>query len=63
MVARIFLCHASDDKTHVHEVYHCLRAIEGFEPWLDEEDLLPHCCMVDARRFISVASFSRLVRQ
>ena len=41
MVARIFLCHASDDKAHVREVYHRLRAIEGFEPWLDEEDLLP----------------------
>ena len=41
MVARIFLCHASDDKAHVREVYHRLHAIEGFEPWLDEEDLLP----------------------
>jgi hypothetical protein len=40
-VARIFLCHASDDKAHVREVYHRLQAIEGFEPWLDEEDLLP----------------------
>jgi len=40
-VARIFLCHASDDKAQVREVYHRLQAIEGFEPWLDEEDLLP----------------------
>ena len=40
-MARIFLCHASDDKAHVREVYHRLQAIEGFEPWLDEEDLLP----------------------
>jgi formylglycine-generating enzyme required for sulfatase activity len=40
-MARIFLCHASEDKTQVREVYHRLRAIEGFEPWLDEEDLLP----------------------
>ena len=41
MVARIFLCHARDDKAHVREVYHRLRGIDGFEPWLDEEDLLP----------------------
>jgi formylglycine-generating enzyme required for sulfatase activity len=40
-VARIFLCHASEDKARVREVYHRLRAIDGFEPWLDEEDLLP----------------------
>jgi hypothetical protein len=41
IVARIFLCHASEDKTQIREVYHRLRAIDGFEPWLDEEDLLP----------------------
>jgi formylglycine-generating enzyme required for sulfatase activity len=40
-VARIFLCHASEDKAQVREVYHRLRSIDGFEPWLDEEDLLP----------------------
>ena len=40
-MARIFLCHASEDKAHVREVYHRLQAIDGFEPWLDEEDLLP----------------------
>ena len=40
-MARIFLCHASDDKAHVREVYHRLRTVEGFEPRLDEEDLLP----------------------
>jgi formylglycine-generating enzyme required for sulfatase activity len=40
-VARIFLCHASEDKAQVREVYHRLRAIDGLEPWLDEEDLLP----------------------
>jgi hypothetical protein len=41
MMARIFLCHASEDKAQVRAVYHRLRAIAGFEPWLDEEDLLP----------------------
>jgi hypothetical protein len=40
-VAWIFLCHASEDKAQVREVYHRLSAIDGFEPWLDEEDLLP----------------------
>ena len=40
-MARIFLCHASEDKAQVREVYHRLRAIGGFAPWLDEEDLLP----------------------
>ena len=37
-MARIFLCHASEDKQQVREVYQRLKA-EGFEPWLDEEDL------------------------
>jgi formylglycine-generating enzyme required for sulfatase activity len=40
-VARIFLCHASEDKAQVRELYNRLRAIDGFEPWLDEEGLLP----------------------
>jgi formylglycine-generating enzyme required for sulfatase activity len=40
-VARIFLCHASEDKAHIREFYHRLAAIPGFEPWLDEEELLP----------------------
>jgi formylglycine-generating enzyme required for sulfatase activity len=39
-MARICLCHASEDKGQVREVYQRLAAIEGFEPWLDEEDLL-----------------------
>ena len=38
---RVFLCHAREDKAQVREVYQRLRAIDGFEPWLDEEDLLP----------------------
>jgi hypothetical protein len=40
MVARIFLCHASEDKPQVREVYHQLKAL-GFAPWLDEVDILP----------------------
>ncbi len=39
-MAQIFLCHASEDKTQVREVYQRLREIEGFKPWLDEEDLV-----------------------
>jgi len=37
---RVFLCHASGDKPAVRELYHRLRAA-GFDPWLDEEKLLP----------------------
>jgi formylglycine-generating enzyme required for sulfatase activity len=40
MVARIFLCHASEDKAQVREVYHRLKAL-GFAPWVDEVDILP----------------------
>ena len=39
-MVKIFLCHANEDKPQVREVYQRLKA-EGFEPWLDEEDLLP----------------------
>jgi len=37
---RIFLCHSSGDKQTVRELYKRLRA-DGFDPWLDEENLLP----------------------
>jgi formylglycine-generating enzyme required for sulfatase activity len=37
---RVFLCHAAADKPAVRELYHRLRS-DGFQPWLDEEDLLP----------------------
>lgn len=37
---RIFLCHASNDKPTVRELYRRLR-VDGFEPWLDEEDIFP----------------------
>ncbi len=39
-MAKIFLCHANEDKPQVRDVYQRLKA-EGFQPWLDEEDLLP----------------------
>jgi tetratricopeptide (TPR) repeat protein len=38
--AKVFLCHASEDKHLVHKIYNKLKA-DGFEPWLDKEDLLP----------------------
>jgi proteasome lid subunit RPN8/RPN11 len=37
---RIFLCHSSGDKQAVHDLYKRLRS-DGFDPWLDEENLLP----------------------
>ncbi|NVN96016.1 MAG: toll/interleukin-1 receptor domain-containing protein [Bacteroidetes bacterium] len=37
---KIFLCHASEDKAKVRELYFRL-SNEGFDPWLDEEKLLP----------------------
>lgn len=36
----IFLCHSSGDKQAVRDLYERLRA-DGFDPWLDDEDLLP----------------------
>jgi hypothetical protein len=37
---RVFLCHASDDKPAVRRLYRRLKD-DGFDLWLDEEDLLP----------------------
>jgi tetratricopeptide (TPR) repeat protein len=37
---RIFLCHSSDDKQSVRALYQKLLE-SGFQPWLDEIDLLP----------------------
>ena len=37
---RIFLCHASEDKPRVKELYHLLKEA-GYRPWLDKFDLLP----------------------
>jgi hypothetical protein len=36
----IFLCHSSGDKIAVRKLYHRLQN-SGFDPWLDEENLLP----------------------
>jgi len=36
----IFLCHSSGDKPEVRNLYQRL-SNDGFDPWLDEEDLLP----------------------
>lgn len=37
---KVFLCHASADKPKVKEYYRALNR-RGFQPWLDEIDLLP----------------------
>lgn len=36
---KIFLCHASEDKAKVRDLYWRLSK-EGFDPWLDEEEIL-----------------------
>jgi hypothetical protein len=38
---RVFLCHSSNDKPAVRELYQKLRAEPWIEPWLDEEELFP----------------------
>jgi formylglycine-generating enzyme required for sulfatase activity len=37
---RVFVCYASEDKSRVRELCRRLRD-DGFEPWLDDEQLLP----------------------
>lgn len=38
---RVFLCHASQDKPIVRELYQKLLGEGWIDPWLDEERLLP----------------------
>ena len=38
---RVFLCHSSNDKPTVHELYQRFKAEGWINPWLDEEKLLP----------------------
>jgi hypothetical protein len=38
---RVFLCHASQDKPVVRDLYQSLAAEPWMDPWLDEEKLLP----------------------
>lgn len=37
---KVLLCHASEDKPVIRSLYSRLHA-DGFQPWLDEENLLP----------------------
>jgi formylglycine-generating enzyme required for sulfatase activity len=37
---RVFLCHSSNDKPVIRDLYKHLQE-DGFDPWLDEEDILP----------------------
>jgi hypothetical protein len=38
---KVFLCHASEDKPIVRQIYRQLVSIDWLDPWLDEEKLLP----------------------
>jgi len=38
---KVFLCHSSNDKPAVRELYKKLRAEPWIQPWLDEEDIFP----------------------
>lgn len=38
---QVFLCHASQDKAAVRDLYARLASVEGICPWLDEMELLP----------------------
>ena len=38
---KVFLCHASQAKPAVRELYKRLAAEKWIDPWLDEEKLLP----------------------
>lgn len=38
---QVFLCHSSNDKPAVRELYQKLRAEAWIQPWLDEEELYP----------------------
>src|SRR5688572_14989689 len=38
---RVFLCHASQDKPLVRDLYKKLNSETWIDPWLDEEKLLP----------------------
>lgn len=38
---RVFLCHASQDKPAVRDLYQRLLSAGWIDPWLDEEKLLP----------------------
>jgi hypothetical protein len=37
---KVFLCHASEDKVQVRSLYDQLKR-DGFDPWLDQENILP----------------------
>jgi hypothetical protein len=38
---RVFLCHASQDKPNVRDLYNRLVAESWIDPWLDESKLPP----------------------
>jgi hypothetical protein len=54
---RIFISYAHADIQQVEPIYQRLRA-EGFEPWLDEEELLPGMIWLDEiKKAVRAADF------
>lgn len=43
---RVFLCHASQDKPAVRNLYSQLKSEAWIDPWLDEVKLLPICILL-----------------
>jgi hypothetical protein len=38
---KVFLCHSSNDKAAVRDLYERFQHTSGIDPWLDEKKLLP----------------------
>jgi hypothetical protein len=53
---KVFLCHASQDKLVVRELYQKLATEDWIDPWLDEEKLLPgHDWNMEIEKAVEVA--------
>jgi hypothetical protein len=53
---KVFICHSSEDKPEVSELYSKLKQYKGIQPWLDEIDLIPgHDWDLEIRRAVKSA--------
>ena len=57
---KVFLCHGSEDKAAVRDVYERLR-VAGMRPWLDEVDIQPGEDWDDAIRLVEGTGRERLL--